>query len=211
MLFAVLHFIVLTKGFKEGGESALVGLVIDFPLFLLISLFTDGDGTEHYVLVCYIGGTIFYALVGAVIGSFVQLIGNAIGPLFSLYPDQETFITFWKNNRRRTPPLGFYGPFLGGLLLYALVIPRISGAFWLLSLFGAIAYLIFVPYIALKFYWRRYANFLRCPQCGDWFGRDFSGALAGPNPKWIAVSETGRCANCGKPILPDVVITVTQK
>ena len=118
---------------------------------------------------------------------------------------RDEFIAFWKDKRRHQPPLLFYVLYLGGLLLYAFVIPRtgIAESFAFLSIVGAIAYIVLVPYFAARIYWTRYASFIRCPRCGDWFGRDFSGAWSGPNPKWMAVVETGRCAECGTHILAE--------
>lgn len=121
-------------------------------------------------------------------------------------PDREAFVAFWKDygtfSWRQLVP---YGVYLGCLALYAFVVRRIDadGRFWLPSLVGAIAYLIFAPYFAWRRYHRRFAKFIRCPQCGDWFGRDSSGDYFGPNPKFKTVIETGRCGKCGKQILAE--------
>jgi hypothetical protein len=120
-------------------------------------------------------------------------------------PNRDVFITFWKDKRRQQPPMTFYALYLGGLSVYAIMVPRagIAGRFPFLSVVGAVAYILLVPYLAMRIYWSRYDRFIRCPQCRDWLGRDSSGAWSGPNPKWKAVAETGRCTKCGTQILAE--------
>ncbi len=119
-------------------------------------------------------------------------------------PDREAFIAYWKGYRTfswRMPLC--YGIYLGGLELYVLVVRRIDaeGRFLLPSILLAVLYLIFVPYLYIRSVHKRFARFIRCPHCGDWFGQDSSGAYFGPNPKFQIIIQTGKCCKCGKQIL----------
>ncbi len=121
-------------------------------------------------------------------------------------PTREEFIAYWKDYGvfRWRQLLGYVG-YLGGLALYVFIVRRIDpgGRFLLATLLLAAAYLILVPYLTIRRAHRRFARFIRCPHCGDWFGQDASGAYFGPNPKFRAVIETGRCCKCGTQILSD--------
>ena len=121
-------------------------------------------------------------------------------------PDREAFIKYWKDygtfSWRQLLPYGIY---LGSLALYAFVVRRIDteGRFWLPSLIVAVVYLILAPYFVIRRVHKRFAPFIRCPQCGDWFGQDSSGAYFGPNPKFKTIIQTGQCSKCGKQILAE--------
>jgi len=118
-------------------------------------------------------------------------------------PNRDDFIAFWQDCHtfkfRKLAPLGIY---LGGLALYAIVIRMIdtTGHFAIPAFAGAIAFVILLPVIYVGIYWKRYDRFIRCPRCRDWVGRDSRGAWRGPNPKWIAIRQTGRCGICGAQI-----------
>ncbi len=120
-------------------------------------------------------------------------------------PSREAFIAYWKDFRTFTwRQLSFYILYPAGLAGYALVVHRIDFGRWFwLPLVGAAAYLILVPYLIIRRVHTRYARFIRCPKCGDWFGQDASGAYFGPNPKFRGIIETGRCSKCGQQILAD--------
>jgi hypothetical protein len=119
-------------------------------------------------------------------------------------PTREEFADYWKDydtvSWRQFAP---YVVYLGGLALYAWVVPRIAGEFWLASILGAAAYLILLPYFWIKRVHTRDAQFIRCPQCGDWFGWDSSGTCHGPNPRFKTVIQTGKCGKCGRQILAE--------
>ena len=120
------------------------------------------------------------------------------------HPTLEEFSAFWKDydaiTFRQFIPLITY---VGGLVLYALVVPRVdaAGCLWFLWLPGALAYLILAPCFWIRWVHTRYARFIRCPECGDWFGWDSSGAYHGTNPKFRIVMQTGKCGRCGTQIL----------
>ena len=94
----------------------------------------------------------------------------------------------------------------GVLTLYAFVVRFLDseGRFALPALMAAVAYVILYPYFLIQGIHKRFRRFIRCPKCGDWFGRDGGGAYTGPNPRFRTVVETGRCVQCGEPILADV-------
>ncbi len=120
--------------------------------------------------------------------------------------NREAFITFWKDyGVFRWRQLLWYVGYLGGLALYGLIVRKVDsdGRFLVASLIVAGAYLVLVPYLTIRRFHMKFARFIRCPQCGDWFGRDASGAHFGPSPKFRAVIETGRCLKCGAQILSD--------
>lgn len=124
-------------------------------------------------------------------------------------PSREEFIAFWKDfetfSWRDVLPYLLYP---GCLALLVSVIRRIDpdGRFLLPLILGAIGYIFLVPYAWITSYHTRFARFIRCPSCGDWFGQDASGAYSGPNPKFRGVIETGRCSECGEQILSNLVI-----
>jgi hypothetical protein len=119
-------------------------------------------------------------------------------------PSREEFVAFWKDQDtfswRKLMP---YVLCLGPLITYAYVIPRLDSErrFWLLTFVVALAYVILFPWIGIRWYHKRFARFIRCPCCGDWFGQDTSGAYSGPNPKFRGVIGTGCCGKCGEQIL----------
>ena len=121
-------------------------------------------------------------------------------------PSREAFIAYWKDfdtfTWRQLLPYIIY-PGCG--VIYAFVVRWIDpdGRFAIPELIVAIGYFILVPYIDIRYIHTRYARFIRCPSCGDWFGQDASGAYHGPNPKFRLVIETGRCSKCGAQILSD--------
>jgi hypothetical protein len=122
-------------------------------------------------------------------------------------PNREAFIAYWKTYRVfRWCQLLWYVSYLGGLALYAFVIRRVDpdGRFLLASLVVAAAYLVLVPYLTIRRVHTKFARFIRCPRCGDWFAGDASGAYFGPNPKFRSIIETGRCCKCGAQILSDL-------
>jgi len=121
-------------------------------------------------------------------------------------PNREAFIAYWKDyGVFRWRQLLWYVGFLGGLALYAFLVRRADsdGRFIIASLVLAAAYLVLVPYLTIRRVHTKFALFVRCPQCGDWFGQDASGAYFGPNPKFRGVIQTGRCFKCGAQILSD--------
>jgi len=121
-------------------------------------------------------------------------------------PSREAFIAFWKDSDvfswREVLPYVLY---LGPLAVYAFVIRSIDpqGRFWLPSVIAAVGWVVLAPSLSIRRFHKRYARFIRCPNCGDWFGQDASGAYSGPNPKFRGVIETGRCSKCGEQILSD--------
>jgi len=119
-------------------------------------------------------------------------------------PSREAFIDFWKDfddfSWRQLLPYIIYP---GTLAIFAFVVRMIDpeGRFWLPSLIAAFGWIVLSPYMWIRKYNKRFARFIRCPNCGDWFGQDASGAYRGPNPKFRTVIETGRCSQCGEEIL----------
>ena len=119
-------------------------------------------------------------------------------------PTHEAFIAYWKDYRtfkwRQLVPHVVY---LGGLALCAILVRQIDpeSKHWLRWIAVAILYVILVPAFGIRWVQRRHAEFIRCPQCGDWFGQDVSGAYSGPDPKFQIVIATGRCAQFGTQIL----------
>jgi CelD/BcsL family acetyltransferase involved in cellulose biosynthesis len=121
-------------------------------------------------------------------------------------PSREAFVAYWKDfGVFRWRQILEYIAFLGGLAAYVFVVRTFDpdGRFLIVSLIVAVAYLVLVPYLTIRRVHTRFARFIRCPHCGDWFGQDASGAYFGPNPKYRAVIETGRCVKCGAQILSD--------
>ena len=121
-------------------------------------------------------------------------------------PSREEFITYWKDydstSWRKLVPYALY---LGCLAIYAFVVRQIDaeGRYWVFSLIIAIAYVVLIPYLYIKRIQTRYARFIRCPKCGDWFAQDSSGAYRGPNPKFKLVILSGKCSKCGQQILAE--------
>jgi hypothetical protein len=121
-------------------------------------------------------------------------------------PNREEFITYWKDYDTfswwQVLP---YVVYPGALALFAFLVRwfDIEGRFWLPSFMIAIGYVFLVPYLRIRRTHTRFARFIRCPQCGDWFGQDVSGAYTGPDPKFRGIIETGRCSKCGEQILSE--------
>ena len=121
-------------------------------------------------------------------------------------PSREEFTAYWKDDQTfDRGDLLLYVFYPGVLALYAVVVRWIDseGRFWLPSLIVAVGYVILYPYTLIRTFNTRFARFIRCPCCGDWFGQDASGAYSGPNPKYRGIIETGRCSKCGEQILSD--------
>jgi hypothetical protein len=121
-------------------------------------------------------------------------------------PTREEFVHYWRDyDKFSWRDISPYFVYLGGLALYAFVYRHIDaeGRFVLLAIVGAAAYLILLPYFCIRNVQKRKSKFIRCPQYGDWFRQDASGAYYGPNPKFKSVIETGKCSNCGRHILVD--------
>ncbi len=122
-------------------------------------------------------------------------------------PSREAFIAYWRDyGVFRWRQLLWYVGYLGGLTLCAFVIRTVDpeGRFLAGSLALAAAYLVLVPYLTIRRVHTRFAPFIRCPHCGDWFGQDVSGAYHGPNPRFRDIIETGHCRKCGAQILSEV-------
>jgi hypothetical protein len=121
-------------------------------------------------------------------------------------PTREEFIAYWKDyDTFSWDQLLPYVSYLGPLTLFAILMRWIDsdGRFWLPSVILAVAYVFLYPYLGILYVHKRFARFIRCPSCGDWFGQDASGAYHGPNPKFRGIVETGRCGTCGQQILSD--------
>jgi hypothetical protein len=121
-------------------------------------------------------------------------------------PSREAFIAYWKDyDTFGWDDILLYLVYPGVLALYGLLVRWIDseGRFWLPSLIVAVGYVILYPYLLIRRVHIRFARFIRCPCCGDWFGQDASGAYHGPNPKFRGIIETGRCSTCGEQILSD--------
>lgn len=119
-------------------------------------------------------------------------------------PTPEEFVAFWNAStvftwRSLLPHLLY----VSGFALYAVIVSVVvkPGRFWAAYLGFAIVYILLVPYLWMRIVWKRDARFIRCPRCGDWLGRDASGAWSGPNPKWKSISQTGVCIRCGQRLL----------
>lgn len=127
--------------------------------------------------------------------------------LFQL-PDRAAFIAFWKEEEtfrwRKLLPIFYY---VGGLGFFAYLTRCYdpTGQFWLFSLAIAIAYVFLAPTLTWRHQRKKYARFIRCFRCGDWFASDLSGAYPtqGSNPKLEIITQTGHCVNCGTQILTD--------
>jgi ribosomal protein S27AE len=124
-------------------------------------------------------------------------------------PTRDAFIAYWQHAR----DFGWDDVLLyivyPGLLAFFTIVVRsvdVEGRFWIIEMIVAVGYVILYPYTLIGYIQLRFARFIRCPRCGDWFGRDQSGAYVGPNPKFRIVIETGRCATCGQQILADHAI-----
>jgi hypothetical protein len=121
-------------------------------------------------------------------------------------PSREEFTAYWKEAETSNwDVVLLYIVYPGVLAVYAVLVRWIDseGRFWLPSLVVAVAYVILYPYTLIRRVHTRFARFIRCPCCGDWFGQDASGAYSGPNPKYRGIIETGHCSKCGEQILSD--------
>lgn len=119
-------------------------------------------------------------------------------------PDREAFLAFWRAGegfkwRQLLPHALYVGPLLLAAIALRLANPPIP--YWLATGILAVGYVFLMPFFGTRLYWKRYAPFIRCHQCGDWFGWDESGNMFGPNPKWKTIARTGRCYNCGAQVL----------
>jgi hypothetical protein len=122
-------------------------------------------------------------------------------------PSREQFAAYWKDyGKASCRDLIPHAVYLAGLGAYALLVRHLDpeAKLLFLSFVGAGVYLVALPYLWIRRIHKRSAEFIRCPDCGDWFGQDSSGAYHGPNPKFRVVLQTGRCSKCGKQILADV-------
>jgi hypothetical protein len=121
-------------------------------------------------------------------------------------PTREAFSRYWEDHRSAVwLPLLWYVGYLGGLATYAFIITRLEldVRLSIISLVLGAAYVILIPYLTARYHHKRFARFIRCAYCGDWFGRDSTEAFFGPNPKFKSIIETGRCPKCGKSVLID--------
>jgi hypothetical protein len=121
-------------------------------------------------------------------------------------PSREEFTAYWKEvETSNWDDVLLYVVYPGVLALYAVLIRLMDseGRFWLPSLIVALGYVFLYPYTLIRRVHTRFAAFIRCPSCGDWFGQDASGAYSGPNPKYRGIIETGTCGKCGAQILSD--------
>jgi hypothetical protein len=122
-------------------------------------------------------------------------------------PSRNAFTAYWKDHGVfRWRQLLWYVGYLGGLAVLVFTVRSVDadGRFLIPALILAAVYLVSVPYFTIRRVYTKFARFIRCPQCGDWFGQDASGAYHGPNPKFRGIIETGRCSKCGAQILSDV-------
>ncbi len=116
-------------------------------------------------------------------------------------PTREEFVAFWQASGN-SPPVAFLLVAVYGVIVY-LVADRFPGDRWPVGLGFAAFYLISTICVWALISSKRNARFIRCPQCGDWLGRDASGAYYGPNPKWKTICETGVCCKCGRRLLAE--------
>ena len=123
-------------------------------------------------------------------------------------PSYEEFLAYWQkhdqyyNSWRAIVP---YAVYILGLALFTMLLHRIApfSVLWIIiSIFGIAFMLLPISYALVL--WKRNKRFLRCTKCGDWLGRDLSGAWSGPNPKWKIVCQDGHCVKCGFQILWDL-------
>lgn len=121
-------------------------------------------------------------------------------------PTRDAFIAFWPEKDifrwRKLLPAAFY---VGGLGSFAVMVRWVdpAGQFFVLYLAIAIAYTILAPTITWRRYRKKYARFIRCHHCGDWFGLDLNDnfPLDGSNLKREIIAQSGHCVKCGAPIL----------
>ena len=122
-------------------------------------------------------------------------------------PTRDEFIAYWREARTSYGLRVFlpYIGFLGGLAIYGFAVHLLDAEarFIVPSVVGFFAYLIFLPYFLIKRGRKRYGKFICCPQCGDWFAEDISGAYRGDNPKFEKVIQTGKCCKCGNQIFKE--------
>jgi hypothetical protein len=119
-------------------------------------------------------------------------------------PTREEFLAYWRKGEEERSKFSWrtvrpYVIYIGGLALFAAIIRSLdpSYGFAVAAVLIAVAYIIAVPWLWIVTGQRRYAKFIRCHQCGDWLGRDLSGAWHGSNPNWKLIGETGKCTKCG--------------
>ena len=124
---------------------------------------------------------------------------------------RDEFVAYWQNSSLFPSKYGisasnmlvFYGLYVLGFAIYYIVVCCNNNDIFcqILSGIGAVAYVILVPIITLRFKKMCHARFIRCPQCGDLFG----GVSMKPNgdvyPKWQDVAQSGLCGSCGKKVL----------
>jgi hypothetical protein len=79
IFFGCFHFIVVSAVLAKGGDTGMSALLIDFPMVWLAQLSEAGRSvlTSSPMLVLGVGGTIFYAGIGALIGYVIQFIRDA--------------------------------------------------------------------------------------------------------------------------------------
>ena len=124
-------------------------------------------------------------------------------------PSRDAFIAYWADyDVFRWRQLLWYVGYLGGLALFVFVVRTVddAGRFRVASLVMAVTYVGLVPYLTIRRVHTKFARFIRCPQCDDYFAQDTSGAFHGPNPKFRGVIETGRCSKCGTQIIADISV-----
>jgi hypothetical protein len=118
-------------------------------------------------------------------------------------PTREEFAAFWQASGSLKPQAAYVLGFtVYGVIIYVIA-DRFPGNWWPVYVGFAALYLISSLGIWMLIVWKRDARFIRCPQCGDWLGRDASGAYYGPNPKWKTICETGVCCKCGRRLLAE--------
>jgi hypothetical protein len=126
----------------------------------------------------------------------------------SQQPTRDEFLAYWskgERNRGSCRSLLPHAIYISGLALYAAIVRYLdpTGRFGFACVAIAIVYIIAVPWVWIVTAQKRNARFIRCPQCGDWLGRDTSGAWFGPNPNWRLIGQTGKCTKCGKQLLAE--------
>jgi predicted RNA-binding Zn-ribbon protein involved in translation (DUF1610 family) len=124
-------------------------------------------------------------------------------------PTDTEFLSFWIDGQNKSflSAIRPHAIYIGGLTIYALGVRFLvnhvdtTGKLTLAYVTLALLYIVGMPWLWIVWWHKRYARFIRCPQCGDWMGRDTSGHCFGPNPKWKLVVQTGKCPKCGTQLL----------
>jgi hypothetical protein len=135
------------------------------------------------------------------------IIGSKVDMAAIQKPSRDAFIAYWADyDVFRWRQLLWYLGYLGVLALFVFVVRRVdaAGRFMAASFVIAVTYVILIPYLTVRRVRTKFARFIRCPQCGDYFAQDTSGAFHGPNPKFRGIIETGRCGKCGTQIISDI-------